>query len=260
MRISVSQIETFKACNRKWWHERVMNRGKAESTNVFGTVLHACLERALKNQPVYPVGWESSYDRFSGEETGRLSNNEQAQVKMLVTKAADAGWLDPRDVQVEREFKVAMGDDELIGFVDVVRPDRRYVVSMCPPTLPGERDGLPKIEDHKSTSAMKWAETEESLADNTQLLVYAKVIHPDADWVTLRHNVFCKNPVSIKRVEVTVNRERIDKEWEEVSQAALAMSALREVRDIDKVTPNPKECSNWGGCPFKVHCYPEDDY
>jgi len=259
-KISVSQIETFDACNRKWWHERVMKRGQAERTNVFGVVLHACLERAQKGQLAFPTGWECSYDRYTGQETGRLTNTQQSQVKILVQRAKDAGWLDLKPgSKIEHEFKVPLGDDTLIGFIDVVQPESGGVED-CECDDCNTTSGLPSVDDHKSTAAMKWAEDETSLADNTQLLVYAKVVHPQAEHVVLRHNIFCKEPLSIKRVEVTVNRERIDKEWDRITGLAAKMTALRGVTDIEQVEANPRECSNWGGCPFRHHCFPEDEY
>jgi len=248
---SVSQIETFNSCNRKWWHERVMKRGAAERTNVFGVVLHACLERAERGEDPYPKHWDSSFDRYSGAETGRVTNTQQAQIKLLLKMAKEKGWLDLKPgSKVEHEFKVPLGDDVLVGFIDVVQP----AGGGC------DHASLPSVDDHKSTGAMKWAETEQDLVDNTQLLVYAKVAHPEAEHVVLRHNVFCKDPVSVKRVEVTVNRERIDKEWDKIQQSAKKMAGLRTVTDIEQVEPNPRECNNWGGCPFKNECFPGEEY
>lgn len=242
MRVSVSQYETFVECPTKWWRERVMNEGPASKTNVFGVVLHACCERLAKGEEPHPKGWEYAYDRWTGEMTGWLSFNEQALVVLLIKKARDEGWFNLELPRVEHEFKVQLAEDlELIGFIDIVEP------------------GV--VTDHKSAGSMKYVETEETLGDNSQLLIYAKVSQSEhLARVRLRHNIFCKSPPSVKRVEVTVERERIEEEWTKLVGVAVRMQGMRGVKDAKLVEKNEASCNLYGGCPFKMKCFPEEDY
>lgn len=240
---SVTQIETFQACNRKWWWDRVMKQGSAGGTNVFGVILHACIERAYKGEEVFPPDWDYSFDRYTGKYTGRLSNNECAQIAMLIGKARTAGWFNAAPgFKVEHEFDVDLGDgDHLVGFIDLVEP------------------GI--ITDQKSSKSARYLETAETLKDDTQLLTYAKVALPsDLPSVVVRHNQFIKEPVSIQRVEVTIERKAIEEKWAQVLEAAGQMKQLQTVTDKDQVGYNERECSNWGGCPFKSKCFPDEEY
>lgn len=242
MRVSVSQIETFQSCPTKWWRDKVLKEGPSGTQNTFGTVFHACAERVVKGKDPFPEGWESAIDRFSGKVTGTLSNNDQALIRFLIKAGTLAGlFATGCDASVEHEFSVDLCEGvTLWGFIDLVEP------------------GI--ITDHKTTSAMKWAETEETLSDNLQLLAYAKVTQQLDQDVKLRHNVFCKTPPSVKRVEVTVKGERIDQEWAKMQAIGLQMKALKEVSDPALVPKNEHECNNWGGCPFKAKCFPGEDY
>jgi len=242
LKISVTQIETYMACPRKWWWERVMRRGASSTPNTFGTVIHSCMERAVQGKNIFPAGWEYAFDRYTGKETGRLTNNEQALAKMLVHRAQEDGWF-----AVDGKFDVEYAFDKevvpnvrIVGFIDFV--DHRGVVV-----------------DYKSTSSMRWAETEETLKDNTQLLVYAKMSGFDKG-CKVQHKILCKNPPSVHKVEVTVEGDRIQQEWDKVKDIAGKMLELKSVTDKDAVECNLKECSNYGGCAFRGACFPQEDY
>ncbi|MEM7203545.1 MAG: PD-(D/E)XK nuclease family protein [Planctomycetota bacterium] len=252
MRISATQDETYVRCKRQWWFKYchdlpVVPRGDLD----FGTVVHSVLERYQKadetgrdadGNPVelYPEGWD--------EIDGRQLNPVQTTlIRKLVDKAQESGVLERRpgrEVEIEIGREAVPGVD-FIGYVDVL--------------LPGE------IQDHKTTKAMRWAKSPEGLRQSLQMLDYAKEAierDPELEAVTLRHNVYCKDPKSpvVRKVEATVTRAEVEANWKRLQAQAIEMLELSSsdlaVDDWEQVEgPSQRDaCRAFGGCPFRTVC------
>lgn len=124
------------------------------------------------------------------------------------------------------------------------------------------------IQDHKSTKSMKYAKSKEALRINAQMLINAhallelrrKEALPELEKVSLRHNVYCKDPNDqrVRKTEVFVTPEEVDTFWSVLKEMAIEMSALRRSANGWKHCPDPVShttaCNAYGGCSFMSIC------
>lgn len=270
LELSATQIETANICQRKWYLERVAKLPVERNTKstVFGTVLHAVIERYLKADDLgrdengnvvdlYPENWHIAYNRFDPETIdGEIDLNEQNTVKALIERAIKEGIISRQhNRQVEREFSLDFDlDDEGKEFVRV-----NGFMDLCYPT---------RVEDHKTTKSRRWAKTAEGLRDNIQMNLYGVerlLSDPKLDSVTLRHNTFVTDPhdTFVRFVEVTVSREEIQETFQKTLDLMRRMAVIKKTAkkwsDIDD-PPNMKSaCRAYGGCPFMSICGGRED-
>jgi hypothetical protein len=280
MNISATQDETFTRCKRLWWFlypQRMKQVMKGDLD--FGTVIHEVCERylladdtgrvphppsfhglvwlegPLKGQlfgdevELYPTGWATVDDK-KGKRS--IPPSSQDTIKRLVAKAIETGKLQrspDRSIEHRIEREVIPGIT-MIGKIDV--------------KLPGE------IQDHKSTSSMHWAKSEDPkhwnyLGKSLQMLDYAYEIfceEPETEEIRLRHNVFCKDPAkpAVRNVDTTVSRAVVQGNWRRLQKQAAVMRDLAEQGlepdDWAQVEgPSQKDaCGAYGGCPFRAVC------
>lgn len=231
--ISSSQLDTFADCERKWWLSKVARLPEVpRGYLIFGTVLHACLERwasadehgrvpmgpsrpksetnawsvridgPLEGQgigepvDVFPPGWETVEERGRKES---VTPNEAALIRTLVEQAVERGIVQRGDGRVlEREFRLpVIAGVEIVGFIDV------FVSQVGQGQHPDVFDpSFPEIGDHKtfgeSSTRFLAQPTQTSpnyLGKNTQLLTYAAATSIQDGWdgpVVVRHNQFPK--------------------------------------------------------------------
>lgn len=266
---SASAIETFAGdeynakkgeaqggCNRKWWFQKVHKMPSAgKAVFDFGHALHAVCERWLladdtgrgpDGQPVdpFPKGW--------GLE---ISVADAALIRTLFQKAVESGMLRRSPGRkIEAPFQIEIEDDvSIIGFLDVQ---------------------LPKgVEDHKTTSNMKYAKSRAALRQSVQMLIYGCVVArewiiqggtlEDLGGVDLRHNVFLKDfdhPL-VRPTGTEVSIDDLAAFWDAVVvPAAKKMLYWKRagipVTDWAKVD-GPKRrgvCKKYGGCEFQGVC------
>jgi len=289
---SASQDATFTDCNRKWWLEKVARMPSVpKGYLIFGTVLHACLERwasadsggrvpttkfvdvdpegftvpdgPLKGQrpgapaEVFPPGWETVEERGA---KASVTPNEAALIRRLVEQAVERGIVQRGDGRVlEREIRLPVIEGvELLGFIDVFLPGQ-----------PGLDYGFaPQIHDHKTfgESSVRFLKQESPTSPNylgkdKQLLTYAAATSILDGWtggVVLRHNQFPKfaDSKGPRWVEAFVTAAECDARWEEIKATAAKMLRVRDIKKWDDV-PGPVEadtCQKYGGCPFRDIC------
>lgn len=281
MHVSSSQDETFTRCKRKWWFLYPQSMPSIARGDLdFGTVIHEVCERylladdtgrvsalefesqhvwpkgsVLEGQVVgdpvelYPDGWDTVDDKKGKRSLPPVSS---ILIKKLVENAIEEGVLERspgRHIEHDIDRKLIPGV-KMIGKIDV--------------KLPGE------IQDHKSTKDMKWAKSADKkhwnyLGNSLQMLNYAYESiqeDPSLEEVTLRHNVFCKNPEKpeTRKVTVTVTRAQVIKNWNRLKKQAGLIKELTEAdvpeeewRTIEG--PSQKDaCGDFGGCPFLQIC------
>jgi hypothetical protein len=161
----------------------------------------------------------------------------------LVNIGFEKGILNvPDNLLLEHGIRMPLGDTAYLkGIIDFVNVD----------------DG--KIEDHKTISQWRYAETEETLKKNLQLLIYAKwylTKVKNRNFVILRHNQFHKNaPETSKFVEVKVSRKYVDTYWEEEVMPYIdQMIEMKTNTDEESFDYNLDACGNYGGCSFLGKC------
>ena len=226
MKISASQIKTYKLCRKKWWLEKVkkMPSGRTSYGAVFGSVVHGCLERMQKGENIYPEGWSES-----------LNEGDEDIVYQLIGMHEVIKTDKP--IFVERRFDIPVYKDiRMIGYIDLFMEGH--------------------VIDHKTTSAMRWALKPKELAADDQMLIYAKYmldLYPDVKVVKLQHNVFLRSYIPKKKTTLAyATRDAILEKWGELTRLAKSMKR-------DRVGPCPTvpmgdHCNAYGGCPFASVC------
>lgn len=250
------------------------------------------LGRDADGKPVelYPQGWHNALDKYSGLVDYSCTAAEQDIIKKLVTIAIEEGVLERLPGRlIERDFTRSILSIKCptcggTGTKMIHRPDigkKTYVSDGKCETCKGDKKGttimitgfidveLPdQIQDHKSTKNMKWAKSPAKLRENIQMLIYAKMHLIDLEErgqplppsITLRHNVFCKDPKKpkVRKTFIEVSLEEINKHWDQILQAALDMDALRRTSNDWTDIPDPVNlsvaCNAYGGCPFLSIC------
>ena len=302
IRTSASQFETFELCRRKWWLNKVRKLDQPKTKSLgFGTVLHAVVERWMnasdtgydsKGNPVdlYPQGWHHAMDDTTQLPEYTCTPAEQDIIKKLIETAIEQGVLERLPGrQIEREFRrtilqIPCPDCGGGGTKMIHRPDvgaKTFVADGKCETCNGDGKGttitilgyidveLPDgIQDHKTTSNMRYAKSANKLRINTQILIYAKqhLLHmeergePLPPKLTVRHNVFCKKPdaLKVRKTYVDVTIDEINKKWQDVLTMSVDMDALRRgTNRWDEISPPVNmttACNAYGGCPYMSIC------
>jgi len=270
--VSASQIATAHLCVRKWWLERVRRLVKQEDNSkfIFGSVFHSCAERFLladdtgrdketgKPVDLFPEGWKTDLNPFTGEVVGTLNEEDAGIIKSLVHKGIDSGVLAPYpDRQVEREIRVPLGKIDapngpvtvsFMGFIDCA--SRNMIV------------------DHKTTSSMRWALSANKLSNDPQMTIYGKMwldhlkdLGERPDTIVLRHNQFCKDPkkLQVRATEVTVTAAYVEQMWNKLWLPTIEkMVRFRDQAEKWSDMPEPatghNACNKYGGCGYMNIC------
>ncbi len=234
--VSASQIETFKACKRKWAH-RAIDKVEAppHASAATGTLIHSQFERYLKGESL-------DYS------TPALRNAAERAVPGIVNLPPP---LSP-GMRVEAAFSFETHGGILFrGFIDVIVPDSIVV--------PGLAGGAPCVIDHKSTSSFNWAKTPASLATDTQAMIYAyeamrtyKATTVDLLW----NYVATKTAPATRRVHLRVVRDHVVEQFlGPIAAVARDINATYELKPrVLDLPPSLDQCDAYGGCPYKALC------
>lgn len=268
MRTSASQISNFELCRRKWWFKSVLGLPEMKQSGAaFGTVFHGVVERYLKaddagyldGKPVnlYPPGWDRIYrqtwvggKRVDTEDIEAIMTaREQLMIRELIDIGIETGVLarKPRRL-IEHGVTLPVTDSvQLIGAIDVFVPNDY-------------------IEDHKTTKKWRYAKSSKALAEDRQVLIYAKAAIEKArqergaipDQIFVRHNQYCREPenaIRVRKVEATVTRAAVESNWRQVVEITEDMrKTALVVSPSDVPDPEPNACRAFGGCPFINIC------
>lgn len=271
---SASKIETADilkdGCMRKWFFAYILKLPEVRKGSfVFGEVLHSCCERYLladengcdkdgKPVDLYPKGWESPVNKYTGLSEGGIDLAEQALVKTLVAKAIKEGILtriEGREVEKPIRSWAVMDGVLINGFIDWLEPGA--------------------IRDHKSTKAMKWAKSvrmkpdgtwpKNALRKNIQMCLYGYWYYTKGGWpkelpLKLSHQYFVKDP---QKPHVELREDEVTWKWvdtffkDNIQPILELMLVYRDSKDFKDIPlpDNPQTaCSKFGGCPFQTLC------
>ena len=228
--VSVSQISMFKACPRSWYWKYVMKTKEPYRPWLnTGINFHLCIEHA--------------YKKIKGE-------------KILTEKTFDSDIVDMVNIGFKKK---------ILTIPNIFLLEHNIKFPVCEGAyLKGVADFINvsdgKIEDHKTISSWQYAETEETLKNNFQLLVYAKWYLDkvkNRNSIVLKHNQFHKNaPDTSRSVEVKVSRKYVMDNWETNALPYIKqMVALKKNTDENAFEFNQDACGNYGGCSFTEICH-----
>lgn len=110
-------------------------------------------------------------------------------------------------------------------------------------------DGIIEVGDHKTTSGWKWIKTEEELAENTQLIIYARHVlehYPDATDIRLTHVYYLTRPPhSSRKVSTVVTRQHV---YDEFAKILVNVNEMLDAstKTLDHADKNQKDCFAYG--------------
>ena len=221
--VSPSMISTFDGdsafgCERRGWFKYVAGLPEQVTGNqALGTSLHKLIEQRLKScKKPEVVDNEAAGLYLAGE-----SMIEEIAARNILS--------------VEEQlcaFEIA--GVKLKGFIDVVTEDG--------------------IVDWKTTSDInKYGKTAEELTTDTQMILYAKSVHPRLSRVSLAHGQFqTRGRAKARLVETSVTQGHIDKQINDV--IIPAVNRIKEVATFttaEQATPTRTKCFS---CAFRAHC------
>lgn len=125
-----------------------------------------------------------------------------------------------------------------VGRIDVLAPEQALVV------------------DHKTTSSLQYAKSEEELQRDPQMLAYAYEVlaRTDADTVRVAHNVLLTRGSGHRYTEAELSRAEILSGWKRLEAVTDAMKATALVPSPTEVPATWSACSAYGGCPYREQC------
>lgn len=234
---SASQVETFRDCRRKWFFKSVAKLPvKKNKYAEAGDIVHEMAEDYLSKGIVPDIN-----DKRPAGETG-FTYGELAKVFVAGVRHLPR----PGTARVEQKFELYVpGLGIVIGFIDFEYTDD---------------NGKPRNGDHKTTSNLAYAKTEEDLQTDPQSVIYA--VHTmekhNVDemvnvWVYY-HRAKAKKPKT-KKVEAIMRLSEVDKQWQTVLTDLHEMKRLRDTgAKAEDVEYNVRACDMYGGCPFRTQC------
>jgi len=255
LRLSASQIDTARTCLRAWWLGKIAKCPQPfDRKLLLGEVGHGVCENHLLSKPLYPDGWTSPINRFTGQASGHaISTTEQALVKALITKSIDEGVLVRHPDQfIEKEFKAKCGEIEgikisLIGYIDHFYGNH--------------------IDDHKFTGAPRYYGVSK-LSRATAMNLYAWAMYEEGlikeDTAWLRYNLFVKDtskpmvkPVSVEKSKEDIYsfyREEIEPSYRPMALAFKNCTEYHQVESAMDQGRAKQACDKYGGCPYLDIC------
>jgi len=223
--VSASQITTFRDCSRKWYFDKIV---KLPRTSTAATELGSLVHEELEN-------WLREGRAFSDSLAGHIA---QSGVHLL-----------PRDqpvhIELSLEDHLPIKDSpvKVVGFIDALYP------------------AMSMILDHKTSSNRRYTKTERELANNVQLMLYAKawLDHSHQERVTVTHVYYgTKGARWSHRVEATVTRDHVEKQWIGIRRTIEEMMHASQAPNAGIVNPNYQSCEKYGGCPYAGECFHAD--
>jgi|TARA_Y100000296_G_scaffold86150_1_gene124859 hypothetical protein len=257
--LSKSQFESYFACKRLWWFEKVIKVPDIPTDRqAFGTVTHAVLERYLKSDKLdrdvsgrpaelYPLDWDVAEDKWGSGPKIRITPEECSLIQQLVEVLISEGHIVKEDdMLIEQEFYIPIAPGiYIMGYMDVFK---RHL-----------------IEDHKTTSNLKWALSEAKLQKDVGALTYALanfVIFPDDDEITIKYNYIQKDPnnPSIKIVATSITQDMVQEFVELIEENLDDIRKLKTEKEITSWAniegPEKRNtCNRYGGCPMMGICH-----
>ena len=107
---------------------------------------------------------------------------------------------------------------------------------------------------------MRYALSPKKLQADTQMLLYAMIQKLDGkSHVTLKHNVFDRTNIKVRKTVVNVPTEDVLEHWQKLKVLAAEMQTLKNAKyedeDFNAIEKNmPEGCNMYGGCRFIGVC------
>lgn len=236
--VSASQLDLFQRCPRSWFFQYVLKiKPPSTPAQERGTAIHSEVEHYLRTGEIRP----SEFEDLVSAAAAHLPVGG----KLLIEHEIGGPLDQPPGERGKPRYGIPTfeGGPRWVGFIDLLDLETH----------------IPTVTDHKSTSNFKYCKTEDELANNTQLVSYAKYVFdlvPNANECELEHVYIRTTGKPASRVVSTVvNRFRVFEMWSKFLTTIRTMCAIAEsVTDPQAVEPNTDSCGDYGGCPHLARC------
>lgn len=231
--VSPSQIESFSLCRRKWWFRSIAGIEEPEKPSAaLGTAIHAALEDYVENGTMPDTSTPA----------GRAAEPGLVFLTPRMAHPTEGWALKERAIDPEDEDTLRLSGVPLKMRIDLVDPSQSPI----------------EIIDHKSTSDLKWAKSEDELPYNVQMVIYAKwaMTQCQVPVVGVSHIVYVTagRPYSKKTGPVHLDAAHVDSEWEKLGLVVDQMKDTATARLPSDVPPSHAACGAFGGCYFRSRC------
>jgi hypothetical protein len=222
--LSASQLEKWLLCKRKWAWEYVDGiKPPSHPSADLGKRIHARLESWLAKGQVPP----------SFEKEGEIATKLIPKLPLPMAEG----------LSVEKGFSFELDGFLFRGFKDweLVSGD------IC------------VVGDHKTTSDLKWAKSEQVLLQDMQANIYmfeSMSRLPDVKKFQANWNyVTTSSDPKVLSVDVEFDKEQVGSVITEVIEVANDLRTnLRRLKVAQDYSYNPTACGAFGGCPFQANC------
>jgi hypothetical protein len=229
VRVSVSQIEAYRACPRKWAFDKVFKLPRPEPSDAItiGVEGHARIEKYL----------------LTGEDIRQELESTNPLIDKYIKYAPFNGGSGLVEASLENP-EITIGGAAVAGFIDFFIPDYK---------------GMPLIIDHKfKGSISKYGLKESDLEADTQGNVYAwwAMSKVGADDVMFAHHSYqTKGKPLAKETTAILHRESVKAKVDELSSIVKdEMSLYAGCASQDDIPFKESSCSAYGGCPYAGVC------
>jgi len=222
---SVSQIDNFELCNRKWAFEKIDKIEKEDTAaTLLGSEVHDQLEEYLaKGTPL-----------DTDTQAGSIAMSGMRFLPMPMSPG----------MRIERWFAIQYGVAWYRGLkdIEIIRPGRR-----------------PQVKDHKTTKNFGWQKQAKDLIKDTQSCLYSYdsmektgFDEVDLEWIYYRTTGARK----ADNTSLIINRDQVEETMVRIDKTAQKMiHVLNTVTTGMDAEPNFGSCSAYGGCPHRdVRC------
>lgn len=220
-RFSPSQFKTARACERRWYLEKVEGFGSPPTrATALGSEVHAILEAYQRTDAAPP-----------DNDAGRVA----APVLPLLPPRRDVVL-----IEEERTFILPLSGAAVLCRIDFATKNQA---------------GHVEPWDFKTTSSPKYAQTPETLATDLQMACYAHALSPAAD-VRVRHLVTLTRGKP-RAWEVSAP-SWLDSRAEIIHSLDVLAERLIDLRTDgrrDAARKNLDACNDYGGCPHRGRCF-----
>lgn len=234
-RVSPSQINSYNDCPRLWWYQSVLGLETPQRPSAaLGEAVHAQLEAYMDKGTLPDESTEAGSIAASG---------------ISLLPEPETCWTELKMHDDDIHFRwppVVLSGIPVSGYIDLCD------ITVTPPL----------VLDHKTTSDLKWAKTEEELLCDPQMILYGSFVLGACDKqdipteeVETGHVVYLtRGARRARKTTVVLTREHLSREREKLEVTVDKMKVLALVRSPDEVPGEPNSCNNYGGCHFRDKC------
>lgn len=224
--VSASSIKLYEGCGKRWYFRYVIgDKEEATPAMELGTAVHSYLENYLLTGEL----------PSTEEEAGKIAG---AGIHLLVREPSP-------EVELSLEHLPVDGTPvPFKGFIDCLYKNTE--------------EGIPEVLDHKTTSAWRYAKSPDALAEDTQMIIYAKHVlkHSTSDQIRLTHIAYLtKSPYGARRSSIVVSREHVDSKFASILSTVEAMLHTSKLT-LEQQVKDEKQCYTYGKrCPYYSQCH-----